>query len=383
MKIIFATGIFPPDIGGPATYVEKLANELLQKGFEISVITFSDTKTKKNYDFPVIRISSKYPKGIKHFIYFLELLKMARGTDIIYVQNQTSAGLPSVLVSKLLKKRLILKVVGDAAWESYANRVSEFDNIETFQEKKYDFLTELIRKTRSFVAKNADTIITPSQYLKNIVKGWGVPEQNIQAIYNALEQLFEPHISKEEIKKKIGIKGDIILSIGRLTPWKGFSALIDIFPELLKENPDFKLIIVGEGEEKKKLELRVEKLRLKDNVKLVGKISHQDIPLYFRAADIFVLNSGYEGLPHVVLEAMQFGVPVVISNKGGNPELIKDSFNGFLIEYNNEEQIKNTLLKLWQDTSLQKKFIENSKEKLKEFSWENLVNKTIKLLTNK
>ncbi len=383
MKIIFATGIFPPDIGGPATYVEKLANQLLQKGFEVKVITFSNTKTKKNYDFPVIRISNKYPKGIKHFIYFLELLKMAKSTDIIYAQNQTSAGFPSILVSKLLKKRLILKVVGDAAWESYANRVSEFDNIEIFQEKKYDFFTELIRKTRSFVAKNADTIITPSQYLKNIVKGWGVPKQNIQVIYNALEQLPEPHVSKEEIKKKIRVEGDIILSIGRLAPWKGFSALIDIFPELLKENPDFKLIIVGEGEEKKKLELQVEKLGLKDNVKLIGKISHQDIPLYFKAADIFMLNSGYEGLPHVVLEAIQLGVPVVISNKGGNPELIKDSFNGFLIEYNNKEQIKNKLLKLWQDRNLQKRFVENSKEKLKEFNWENLVNKTIKILTNK
>lgn len=383
MKIIFATGIFPPDIGGPAIYVEKLANELLQKGFEVSVITFSDTKIKKNYDFPVVRISSKYPKGIRHFIYFLELLKMAKSADIIYVQNQTSAGFPSVLVSKLLKKRIILKVVGDAAWESYANRSSEFDNIEIFQEKKYDFFTELIKKTRSFVAKNTDTVITPSQYLKNIVKGWGVPEQNIKVIYNALEQLSEPHISREEIKKKIEIKGDIILSIGRLAPWKGFLTLIDVFPELLKENPDFKLIIVGEGEEKTKLELRVEKLRLKDNVKLVGKISHQNIPLYFKAADIFVLNSGYEGLPHVVLEAMQLGVPVVISNKGGNPELIKDNFNGFLIEYNNKEQIKNRLLKLWQDRNLQKRFIENSKEKLKEFNWENLVNKTIKILTNK
>ncbi len=383
MKIIFATGIFPPDIGGPATYVEKLANELVQRRFEISVITFSDNKIKEKYDFPVIGISRKYPKAIRYFIYFLKLLKLAKNKDVIYSQNQTSAGLPSVLVSKILKKRLILKIVGDAAWENYANRVTEFNSIEIFQEKKYDFLTELFRKTRSFVAKNADIIIVPSQYLKNIVKGWGVPEQSIKIVYNALEQLSEPHISKEEIKKKIRIKGDIILSIGRLAPWKGFSALIDIFPELLKENPDFKLIIVGEGEEKKKLELRVEKLRLKDNVKLVGKVSHQDIPLYFKAADIFILNSGYEGLPHVVLEAMQFGVPVVISSKGGNPELIKDSFNGFLIGYNNKEQIKNTLLKLWQDKNLQKRFVENSKEKLKEFSWKNLINKTIKILTNK
>ena len=383
MKIIFATGIFPPDIGGPATYVRKLAKELIQRGFEIEVITFADIKTENNYDFPVIKVLRRNPTIIRYVVYFFKLLKLAKNADLIYSQNQTSAGLPSVLVSKILKKRLVLKIVGDAAWENYANKHSKFDSIDIFQKREYGFFTELFKKTRSFVAKNADIIIVPSQYLKNIVKGWGVPEQGIKVVYNALEQLSEPHIPKEEIKKKIRIKGDIILSIGRLAPWKGFSALIEVLPELLKENPNFKLIIIGEGEEKKKIELRVEKLRLKDNVKLIGKINHQDILLYFKVADVFVLNSGYEGLPHVVLEAMQFGVPVIVSNKGGSPELIKDSFNGFLIEYNNKEQIKNALLKLCQDKNLQKRFVENSKEKLKEFSWESLINKTIKILTNK
>jgi len=377
MKIILATGIFPPDIGGPATYVEKLAGELLQRNFEVKVITFSSTKTGKSYDFPVIRISSKYPKGIKHFIYFLELLKTAKSTDIIYAQNQTSAGFPSVLVSKLFRKRLILKVVGDAAWESYANNFKEFDSIDVFQQRKYDFLTELLKRIRVFVAKNAEVVITPSKYLKNIVLGWGVTEGKIKVVYNALEQLSEPHISKEQIKKKIKIEGDIILSVGRLAPWKGFSALIDVFPELLKKNPDFKLIIVGEGEEKKKLGLQIEKLRLKDNVKLVGKINHQDISLYFKAADVFVLNSQYEGLSHVILEAMKSETPVIVSNKGGNPELIKDNFNGFLIEYNNKKEIREAIIRLWQDKNLQEKFINKSLQKLTEFSWGNLAEQTI------
>ena len=377
MKIILATGIFPPDIGGPATYVEKLAGELLQRNFEVKVITFSGTKTGKSYDFPVIRISSKYPKGIKHFIYFLELLKTAKSTDIIYAQNQTSAGFPSVLVSKLFRKRLILKVVGDAAWESYANNFKEFDSIDVFQQRKYDFLTELLKRIRVFVAKNAEVVITPSKYLKNIVLGWGVTEGKIKVVYNALEQLSEPHISKEQIKKKIKIEGDIILSVGRLAPWKGFSALIDVFPELLKKNPDFKLIIVGEGEEKKKLGLQIEKLRLKDNVKLVGKINHQDISLYFKAADVFVLNSQYEGLSHVILEAMKSETPVIVSNKGGNPELIKDNFNGFLIEYNNKKEIREAIIRLWQDENLQEKFTNKSLQKLTEFSWGNLAEQTI------
>lgn len=390
MKVILATGIFPPDIGGPATYTEKLAKEFQTRGIKTKVICYSDVKKYGNYKFPVIRISRKYPKIIKHFLYFLELLKLTQNGDVIYAQNPISVGFPSLLVSKILKKKLIVKVVGDAAWESYVNKTSrtkvslvrdrqKFDNLEVFQKKKYDFFTEFIRKIQKFVLKNAEKIITPSQYLKNIICGWDISEGKVEVIYNAVEEI-DFDILKEEAKKKIGIEGDIILSIGRLSPWKGFDALIDVFPDLLRENPDFKLVIVGEGEEKENLESRIKNLELEDRVKLIGKVDHKEIPFYFKAADIFILNSAYEGLSHVILEAMQFGVLVIASNKGGNPELIKDGFNGFLVEYNHKEQIKKAILKLYQDKNLAKKFIENSQERAKEFSWENLVEKTLIVL---
>ena len=181
----------------------------------------------------------------------------------------------------------------------------------------------------------------------------------------------------------IEIKGTIVLSIGRLCSWKGFETLIDIIPDLLKENPDFKLIIVGEGEERKSLEEKIKKLGLESNVELTGRIIHKNIPLYFKSAEMFILNSEYEGLPHVVLEAMQTGVPIIVSNRGGNPEVVENNFNGFLVEYNNKEQIKKAIMNLHNDKELQKTFIRNSKAKLEKFSWENLINKTIKILTNK
>ena len=356
---------------------------MVQRRFEVSVITFSDNRIEGKHNFPVISISRKYPKVIRHLIYFLKLLNLAKNKDVIYSQNQTSAGFPSVLVSKILKKRLILKVVGDAAWESYANRVGEFDNTETFQTKKYDFFTELIRGIRNFVVKNTDKIITPSHYLKGIVSGWGVSKEKIEVIYNALGSSVDLDVSKEQAQNRIEIKGNIILSIGRLCFRKGFETLIDIIPDLLKENPNFKLIIVGEGEERKSLEEKIERLGLENSVKLTGRVLHKNIPLYFKSSEIFILNSGIEGLPHVVLEAMQAGVPIVVSNRGGNPEVVENNFNGFLVEYNNKEQIRKAIMNLYNDKELQKTFIRNSKEKLKKFSWENLINKTIKILTNK
>jgi len=332
MKLIFAAGIYPPDIGGPATYTERLAKELQQ---------------------PVISYSGrlkKYPKGLRHLLYFLFLLWLARDVDTIYAQNVTSAGLPALLASKILRKRLVLKVVGDAAWE---------------QRKGY------LRPVQGTVARFADKIIVPSVYLKKRVMGWGVAGEKIEVIYNAPEAFPQADISKEEAKRRIGIAGDIILSAGRLVPWKGFGDLMAIMPDLVLQNPDFQLVIVGAGEEK---------LEAQPRVKLAGGVPHTEMPLYFKAADIFVLNSGYEGLSHVILEAMQQGVPVIASSAGGNPELITDGLNGFLVEYQNREQLKDAILKLWQDKDLQAKFIQNSKEKLKNFTWENLVEKTTKIL---
>ncbi|MBI2450083.1 MAG: glycosyltransferase family 4 protein [Candidatus Nealsonbacteria bacterium] len=319
MKIVLATGIYPPDIGGPATYVKRLAKELNQ---------------------PVISYSGrlkKYPKGLKHFLYFLGLLRLAKEADVIYAQNPTSAGLPAFWAAKLLRKKFVLKVVGDAAWE---------------QKKNY------LKSIQAYVARGADKIIVPSRYVKKMVASWRVSENKIEVIYNAVENGSRPDISKEDAKKNIGIDGNIILSVGRPVPWKGFDDLRAIMPDLLKENPNFKLVIVGEDK----------------------KVPHEEMPFYFKAADMFVLNSGYEGLSHVILEAMSFGVPVIASSEGGNPELIEDNFNGFLVEYKNKEQIKQAILKLWSDKSLQEKFIRNSREKLKDFSWDNLVEKTLRIL---
>lgn len=379
MKIILATGIFPPDIGGPATYSEKLAKEFKKKGVEIRVICYSDFAKYGNYEFPVIRINRKIPKVIRHFLYFWHLLKLAKNGDLIYSQGTISAGVASLLVSKILKKKLIVKVVGDEIWERYASKVQLSDNIEVFQRKNYDFFVELMRKIQKMVLKNAQKIVVPSQYLRNIILNWNIPEKTPEVIYNAVEKI-DFDISKKEAQKKIGIFGDILLSIGRLSPWKGFNTLIEVMPDLLIKNPQFKLVIVGEGEERKNLELRIKNLGLEDNVKLVGKANHQDIPFYFKAADIFILNSEYEGLSHVILEAMQFEIPVIASNIGGNPELIGDNFNGFLVEYNNQEQIKKAIMRLWQDKNLAQKFIRNSLEKLKNFTWEKLVSETSAVL---
>jgi glycosyltransferase involved in cell wall biosynthesis len=352
-KILIATGIYPPSIGGPATYSKLLKDELPKRGFEIDVLSFD--------------LVRHLPKGASHFFYFLKVLQMGQKADIIFAQDPVSVGLPTALASKILRKKFIIKIVGDFAWEQHQNKTSGFVDLEKFQNNKYDFLTEARRKIEHWVAGKADKIIAPSEYLKKIIKTWGVAEERIDVIYNAIgsENAFDADNSDAE---KI-----YLLSVGRLVPWKGFGALIDLMPELPEE---IKLVIIGGGPEKKRLEDRVKSLELENRVELAGSVPHEKMKEYFAQARIFVLNTGYEGLSHVLLESMSFGAPVITTNIGGNPELIKNGWNGILVEYDNKKQLKEAIIKLWQDADLRRKFINNSFEELKKFSKEKMIKET-------
>jgi len=355
-KILILAGIYPPDIGGPAIYSERLAKEL-----QAPVISYS-------------RVLKRFPRGLRHLLYFLAVLKLARKYDIFYAQTIFSAGIPGLMAAKLLRKKLVIKITGDHAWE----RFNKGESMEEFQNKKYGWRVRFIKKMQTCLLKKATKIIAPSQYLKRIIVGWGVPSQKIEVIYNAAITLPDLTVSRTEIQKKIGIEGDVILSVGRLMFWKGFDTLIEIMPDLLKENPNFSLVIVGDGPEEKNLKNKIANLNLNNKVKLTGRVSHAQIPLYFKVADLFVLNTGYEGLSHVILEVMQSGIPVITTNIGGNPELIENGENGILIDYKNKEQLKEAILKLAKDKSLKEKFRQNSKEKLKAFTWQNVINQTLK-----
>lgn len=366
MKLLIAAEIFPPDIGGPATYSQKLAEELSKhQGWQVKIICYSDKIENDN----VIRIL-RQKNPIKHYLnYSLKLLKLAKDCDLIYAQGPISSGLPAIIVGFLRAKKVVVKVVGDYAWEQARNLGKTNLGIDEFQKQRPTGKIGWLKKIEGFVCGKATKVIVPSQYLKGIVMGWGVPEEKIEAIYNSFE------FRKLELQKN----KETIISIGRLVPWKGFIVLIEAVSELIGENYNFNLTIIGEGPEGNKLREKIKSLNL-DHKITIAALPHNLVLETLNIAAIFVLNSEYEGLSHTILEAMASEVPIIATNTGGNPELIKDQENGILIEYNNKEQLKETILKLYNNPELRQKFIENSKEVLKKFTFENMINQTIKTL---
>jgi len=383
MKILITTGIFPPDIGGPASYGKTLAQKLAEN-FSVSLITYS-SKSKfpedKNQPFKVIRIAKWIPKFFRHVVFFVKTLSAAKDADTIFSLNAVSAGLPALWVAKLRRKNFFVKIVGDYAWETAVNSGKTFLLIDDFQKTKRHGWVGVLHKYQVKVCRGADGVIVPSNYLANMVKNWGVPEGKIKVIYNGVD--FKPlDISKEEARKKIGIAGNIILSIGRLVPWKGFRMLIKIMPQLFEINQFFRLVIVGDGPERKTLESIVKNMHLENKVYLVGKKSKEELALFSAAADIFVLNTAYEGFSHQILEAMAAGVPVITTAVGGNREVIRQGENGFMVKYNDEFNLIEAIKTVWQTDDLRSRFVEEGKKTVEHFNVEKMLQETTQILTS-
>ncbi|TSD03897.1 MAG: hypothetical protein Greene071436_233 [Parcubacteria group bacterium Greene0714_36] len=373
-RIVVATGLFPPEIGGPATYTTLLTETLPQRGVGLRVIPFRSVR--------------HLPKLLRHGAYFLKVLAASRGSDAIFAQDPVSTGFPALIAARMTGKPLLLKVVGDYAWEQYRNQESGIRNkeeitLEQFQTQRFYFITEIRRWIERWVARHAQRVIVPSEYLKGIVRQWGVAEENIAVIYNAFEAL-QRIVSKEEARAMLGISANafLIVSVGRLVPWKGFLELIDALAVVRKESPEMRLSIIGAGPQEKVLRARIVALGLENIVSLGGSVAHADVLRHLRAADIFILNSSYEGFSHTLLEALAMEAPIMAADVGGNREVITDGVSGRLYHERNGQTLAREILQLYRHPEERQRFVAGAGAALRRFSKEAMLSATTDIIMN-
>lgn len=365
MKILIATGLYPPEIGGPATYSATLERELPRSGIETIVLPFKRVR--------------KAPVIIRHIWYFFLVLREGKHADILYAQDPVSVGLPTMLAAFFLRKKFVVKVVGDYAWEQASQRFDFTGTVEDFQHAELLLIPQLLRALERFVARRAARVVVPSKYLGKIVREWGVEKKVITVIYNGMEELADTG-NREVLRGLLKFSGHLLISIGRLVPWKGFKELIGISARLKKDFPDLKLMIIGAGPDLALLEQEAEAKGLADDVIFTGALPRDVLLRYVRASDVFVLNSRYEGFSHQLLEVMMVGVPIIATKIGGNPEAIDHEQSGFLVAPNDTKHIENYTKALLTDTALRARVVLAAKRKVKQFSTERMVAETVQLL---
>ena len=319
MNILITVGIFPPDIGGPASFVPKISNFLVENGHNVKIICLSEVGNnhiEDNLDVIRIRRSNNLPIRWLKTIY--QIVKNGRNSDLIFVNG---LGVESAIAALMLKKKLIRKIVGDPVWERAYNQKKTSESFDEFQNNKHSFLIEVQKLLRNWSVNSAEVVITPSDHLKNFVSELGFNNE-ILKINNGVDIT--------DIKRTNVHKADInLLIISRLVIQKNINIVIEAM-ELL-DNKNVKLSIIGEGGEFNKLEGVIHELNLQNRVQLLGKIDNNKISQFLLTADIFIQASDYEGLPHSVLEAINYEIPILSTEVGGCKDLLNDGERGFII----------------------------------------------------
>jgi glycosyltransferase involved in cell wall biosynthesis len=358
LRILIVTGIFPPDLGGPATYVPKIAQFLANEGHSVTVITLSDSvehKDAEEYSFELIRISRRMYKPLRWLLTISWIIRLGRLANIIFVNGLS---MEAAQANLLIRKPLVIKVVGDLAWERAQNNNWVTETLDDFQSKRYGLKVELHRQLRTWWTQQADYIITPSHYLARIVHKWGVSKNKIRVIYNAIE------LPSEILSLPIHLNTTFkVVMVNRLVPWKHVNKAI----EALNLIDDVGLIVVGDGPLKQKLIDTVNNLGLSDRVHFAGSCTKIETIGIIKACDTLLLNSSYEGLPHVVIEAMMLGVPVIATSVGGTPEIIENDINGKLITSGNLQELQSAVKSMRDNKFLREEITKNAYKRLEDF----------------
>ena len=232
------------------------------------------------------------------------------------------------------------------------------------------------------LAENSGVIVTVSRYsLKKILGYYGVEQSKVRIVPNGVDcQRFRPHAGSEKLRRELGLTGmRCILFVGRLIPRKGLPFLVEAAEKIVKELPDVKFVIVGDGPMRNNLVAWLRKIRLLKSFIFLGDVAEDMLPELYNCADVFVLPSVQEGQGIALLEAQASGKPVVAFDVGAVGEAMIQGETGFL-SGPGSANLSECLLKLLHDKSLREKMGTRGREFVcSTLSWQTCAEKMLQV----
>lgn len=345
MRVVLVSGIWPPDVGGPASHGPALAAALLEAGHEVEVVTTADVAPESR-PYPVRWAARSHPAPLRHLAVVREVASAARDAHRVYATTMVRR---AALGAALARRPLVVKLVADEAFER-ERRSGRFDgSLEEFQAARGGPRRRLLRTTRTVALRRAERVLVPSAYLRGIALGWGLAPERVRVIPNPAPEL--PQLpSREGARAALGISGPALATAGRLTTQK---ALRDALQAIARV-PAVVLLVLGDGPERPALEREAETLGVSDRVRFLGAGTRDEVLRLFRAADAVLVTSAWENLPHTVLEALAVGTPVIATAVGGIPEVVVDGANGLLVPPHDADAIAAAVERLIRDDELRR-----------------------------
>jgi glycosyltransferase involved in cell wall biosynthesis len=331
MKILLITGIYPPDIGGPATYIPRFAKFLSQQNHEVTTIALKPPGQKAGEiaDWEEHFIPRHKNKLLRFAHAVMVIMKYGRKSDYIY---SNGLFIETSIANLFLRKNSTAKIVGDPVWERFINRTGSKVTLKEFTENEIPLLQRFQRKTYNWAFSRFTNLTTPGYELSRMIGIWG-NHLTARVIANGTE-------CRQYGNKKREID---VLSVSRLVQWKNVDILLEACSGL-----GLKVVIVGDGPDRRKLENLSFNLNL--DTDFVGQVSRSQVGEFMSNSKIFVLLSDYEGLSIALVEAMMSGCRPLVSNIEANKSVVVNDRVGTVIDHHNSIEVKRAISKLIGDS---------------------------------
>ena len=334
IKILIATGIYPPAIGGPAQYAKNLVEQFASSGFEVKVLTY--------------KLEKKLPIGLRHILYFFRVVFNLHNINFIVALDTFSVGMPAVIAAKIFNKKIIIRTGGDFLWESYVERSGNLITLKKFYETKPALILKekIIFILSKYILRNSTAVVFSTVWQKEIFEKYY--NLNTKKSYIVENYFVAEKLGGEEAREKK------ILWAGRPIKLKNIERLKRAFNEAQKIDPELKLEIIQDMPYEKLLE-------------------------EIKKSYAVILPSISEISPNFILDAISCHKPFIMTKESGYYEKLKSV--GLFIDPLDEDDIKNKILFIADD----KNYLEYKNKIINfnyKYAWDEIAREFINIYKN-
>jgi glycosyltransferase involved in cell wall biosynthesis len=359
VKVLVVSGIWPPDVGGPASHAPDVADFLLGRGHDVEVVTTAWAPPEQRA-YRVRAVPRTTPVGLRHYRGASLVHHRARDADVVYTTGMFGR---SAFGSFVARTPYVVKLTADPAFERSRRRGLVGGNVDEFQRLAGGAAVRVLRVARDLELRGAAHVFTPSAYLRELAISWGVAPEHVSVLPNPSPPL--PELPpRDELKRAFGMNGATLAFAGRLTAQKSLGVAL----EAVARADGVRLLIAGEGDERERLERRAGELGLGDRVRFLGPQPRRRVVELFRAADATILSSSWENFPHTVVEALAVGTPVLATTTGGVAEVVRDGVNGLLVPPGDAEALGDAVRRYFGDEGLRARLREAAAPSVAEYA---------------
>ena len=351
MKALVVSGIWPPDVGGPATHAPEVADGLRARGHEVVVLTTASARPTPT-PFELHWVSRSLPPGVRHAAVAARVAQLSRDCDVVYATSMVGRS------AFATRAPLVVKVAGDPAFERSRRRGLYDGVLADFQHAQVGLRADALRRWRTATLRRARVLLCPSEFLRRIVVSWGIPPERVRVVPNATPPLPElpPHVAPAS---------PTLAFAGRLTPAKSLEVAFEAVAAAASAPI---LLVVGDGELRAELEQSAG-----PQVRFLGAQPRAQVLETLAAADAALLSSSWENFPHVLVEALAVGTPVIATRVGGVPEIVEDGVNGLLVPAGDAAALAAAIDRFFRDDELRGRLRANAAPSAERFAPERVL----------